>query len=165
MGVPRLGSRLHEGALRNTAGPWRLGGGGVSEAPDIQSFQPDGIMGSIPSKLLSSVGPVESLLRVSQGRPHSTPGSGFLDISCVPELPLHRGTKFQRPGCGGSLAHLRVRGLLNAWPATASHPLGYKSSADRPGPKERSRGHFLGMPPPPVASLPHCLSPPPPQTP
>ena len=28
--------------------------------------------------------------------------------------------------------------------------------------RELSRGHFLGKPPPPVASLPHCLSPPPP---
>lgn len=110
--------------------------GRVSEAPDIRGFQPDGIMGSIPSKPLSSVGPVESLFRVSQGRPHSTPGSGVQDISCVLELPLHRGTKFQRPSCGGSLAHLRVRGLLSAWPATASHPLGHKSSADRPGPRK-----------------------------
>ena len=101
---------------------------GVSEAPDIQGFQPDGIMGLLPSKPLSSVRPEKSLLWVSQncppGRPRSPPGSGVQDGSCAPEHPLHRGTKFQRPGWGwgkpgtpqgnGAAKGLACHGLISA---------------------------------------------------
>lgn len=103
---------------------------GVSKVPEVQGFQHDGSMGSVPSKPLSSVGPVKSLHWVSQNCP--TKGSHALLQDQVPRpsavsqssLSLHRHAKFRRPSCGGRLACFWGLGLLRARLATASHPPG-----------------------------------------
>lgn len=123
LGVPGPTSQPHEGALRNTRGQ-RWG------SPKSLRFrvQHDGSMGSVPSKPLSSVGPVKSLHWVSQNC--ATKGSHALlqdqvpRPSAVSQSSLHRRAKFRRPSCGGRLACFRVLGLLRARLATASHPPG-----------------------------------------
>lgn len=155
--------------MRNTAGQWW----GSRRPLIFRAFSLTGSWGHFPVSLFHLSG----LRRVSSGSLRTAHQGGHALLqgqvsrtAAVPQRTLSIGAPSSKgpAGGGGSLAHLRVTGLLRAWPATASHqPLGNKSSADRPGPQlpgERDEQRLFpgNVIPPPVASLSHCLSPPPP---